>query len=372
MPEKKKQHYVPRFYLKFFSDEVGKSINLYNIKSNRKISNANLYNQCYEPYFYGKNLVVENAFESLEGVAAEVIESIKANFSAPKRFSDKHHAILTYSLLQYARTKYSAEANDEFTDKLIKSIFEKDQKYTKEELEKVKISNNDPIGLPLKTMAQSIPIAMDLHLKVLINKTNINFITSDNPVVFYNQACEHSDVGSSTGLASKGLQIIFPLSPKHILIFYDSKVYKIGAKKHSYTDVINENDIFQLNDLQWLNALENIYYDNNQKNSEILRGAKRNISKRHKNKSLLNEYPGQERSDGKESVLLLMHKPDLKIGLKIHCIKKIRDISDSEIYDGSKSVRDLQFIQIHRKFLVAVDEGKYNTSEFVKFINELS
>ena len=216
MPEKKKQHYVPRFYLKLFSNASGKSINLYNIKGNRNIKNANLKNQCYEPYFYGENLVIENAFGPLEGLASGIILQIIADNSAPKRFSENHHAILTYSLLQHARTKYSAEAHDEFTDKLLKSIIEKDQKLSSEELKKVKISNNDPIGLPLKTMAQSIPIAMDLHLKVLVNKTKVNFITSDNPVILYNQACERSVVGSSTGLASKGLQIFFPVSPRQL------------------------------------------------------------------------------------------------------------------------------------------------------------
>ena len=130
--------------------------------------------------------------------------------------------------------------------------------------------------------------------------------------------------------------------------------------------------MFQLNDLQWLNALDNIYYDNDQKHSEIIRGIQGNVKKRNTEKSLLNEYPGEPRNDGKESILLHMHKPDIKIGLKLQSVKQIREITDNELYDGSKSVRDLHFIKIHREFLSLVDKGQYNMSEFGKYLRELS
>ena len=58
MAEKKRQHYVPRFHLKLFSED-GVSINLFNIKTGKIIEKAAIKGQCQEDYFYGKDLKVE-------------------------------------------------------------------------------------------------------------------------------------------------------------------------------------------------------------------------------------------------------------------------------------------------------------------------
>src|ERR1700761_6954191 len=50
MPDNKKHHFVPKFYLTRFSDD-GKSINAYVLKSSKKVLSANLANQCYRDYF---------------------------------------------------------------------------------------------------------------------------------------------------------------------------------------------------------------------------------------------------------------------------------------------------------------------------------
>ncbi|MDQ1328358.1 MAG: hypothetical protein QG641_1643, partial [Candidatus Poribacteria bacterium] len=309
MAEKKKQHYVPRFYLKLFSWGDKKAINIYNISNQKIILRGNLKNQCYEPYFYGKNPDVENAFKGLEDVASPIIKQIIGSNSAPERGTIEYYAIIHYVLLQLSRTKSAAETEDENIDTLTKFIVEKKRMVTREKLDQVKFRNINSASISLATMAQSIPIAMDLMCKVLVNKTNINFITSDNPVVLYNRACEQSQVFSHTGLASKGLKIIFPISPKHILLFYDEKIYKVGARRHCFADVIIDNDVWQFNDLQWLNALENIYFDNASLQPEILRGASKNIKKRNNKKVHIHIGDTQNEADGRQSALLYMYNP---------------------------------------------------------------
>jgi len=54
MPQNKKQHYVPKFYLKRFTPNE-RLINLYNLKSRRNIIGASLSSQCYKDYMYGKD-----------------------------------------------------------------------------------------------------------------------------------------------------------------------------------------------------------------------------------------------------------------------------------------------------------------------------
>jgi Protein of unknown function (DUF4238) len=372
MPEKKKQHYVPRFYLKSFSDNSGKTINLFNLERKQSIRGASLKNQCYEKYFYGEEPEIENSLGKIEGIAAKIIRDIISENDIPKRFSSQHNAILSFILLQYARTKYSEESEIEMTNKLVNSIIEKDPRFMNNKDNDIKISMKNAIINKLKSMAQSIPIAWDLHFMLLVNKTRTNFITSDNPVVFYNQACERAVGISNTGLASKGLQIFFPLSPKHLLIFFDSQVYQPIKNNNSDSYITSIQDVVQLNDLQWLNSLKNIYYDCNQKDLEILNEFEKNITRKNPEKVSFNEYLSEPNKKDKELKFLLhMSKPDLKIALKLEFFEQIKTLSDEELYNGAESSREPDLSMINDVFLTQVNKGLYKLSEFPRFLKEL-
>ena len=77
MSEKKKQHFIPRFYLKNFSYENdGKSIGIWLKGTNHYIKRGNLKNQAYCNYFYGKDVTLENELSELEDNAASIIFQI--------------------------------------------------------------------------------------------------------------------------------------------------------------------------------------------------------------------------------------------------------------------------------------------------------
>lgn len=84
MAEKKNQHYVPRRYLRNFLPGEKKAICLYNLPSKKARSNASIKHQCSVPYFYGKDLVIENALQDLEGEVARIIRDIIRTGTVPK------------------------------------------------------------------------------------------------------------------------------------------------------------------------------------------------------------------------------------------------------------------------------------------------
>ena len=74
MAEKKKQHYVPRFYLKYFSTTPEAThIGLCVKESGKTVRQAGLKNQAYENYFYGKDTKIEDGLSEIEAKAASVI-----------------------------------------------------------------------------------------------------------------------------------------------------------------------------------------------------------------------------------------------------------------------------------------------------------
>jgi hypothetical protein len=53
MPDNKKHHYVPQFYLRNFG--VGSSISLFDIQRRRHIPRATIPGQCQRAYLYGSD-----------------------------------------------------------------------------------------------------------------------------------------------------------------------------------------------------------------------------------------------------------------------------------------------------------------------------
>lgn len=100
-----------------------------------------------------------------------------------------------------------------------------------------------------------------MQCKLLINKTATEFITSDNPVVLYNQFMNYRAEVSHCGFASKVFQIILPLDKEKLIVLYDHRVYRLGSNSNFTIEVSHTNDVDALNILQFCSAHEHIYFN---------------------------------------------------------------------------------------------------------------
>src|SRR5579862_1401374 len=257
MAANKRHHFVPRFYLRRFSPN-GRSVRLFNLRTNRIVPAANLDRQCYRNYFYGKTPELENVLGEVESVAAHILRRLSAGEVFPQRSVD-HVNLVIFLLLQFARTTYLADSFDEVLDRFAKHILSQRSDIPQDVLAGVKIVHTEPAREALRSTMISYPLVLDLEWKLLKIVGDDEFITSDNPVVLYNQLMTFRNFGSSTGLACKGLQIFFPIDPKTQVVFYDAKVYGVGNKKDYVLSGLSRDDIHQLNILQMVSAHENIY-----------------------------------------------------------------------------------------------------------------
>lgn len=232
MPANKRQHYVPKFLLKNFSiSGGGKQINVYNLKADEEYPAVPLKNQAYKDYFYGEDGILEENFGRIETEAAYILRKITNSNIIPENFSEEHEILLVFLLSLSSRTLYNAEEVNEFANKIAKNIASHHPKL-KDHLDEFEVSYENPILIMLEALVGSFPIISDLRMKLLHNKTELSFIISDNPVVFYNQFLEERNPQDpNIGLATKGLEIFLPLSPQQILILYDHNVYKVGSSK---------------------------------------------------------------------------------------------------------------------------------------------
>lgn len=370
MPDNKKHHFVPRFYLKNFSAD-GKSIYTYNIPSQKSIPKAKLKNQCYRDYLYGKDDTIEKYLSQIEGSAAQTIKDAN-NLKPPIPATPSHAHLLIHLIIQQLRTTYAIDSTNEMLDKFAKHIAILNG-MSADDLEGINLELTEPGPFLVTIASDQWHLATDLKYKLLVAPENIEFITSDNPVVFYNQMFEEfENLGSGIGIASAGLQIFYPISPKILIIFYDAKAYKIGNRKDSVIHIINPNDVNEINKLQIVNSSENIYL--NDLGRANLPKLLPSTKLRPKEKTRAHTRPGQETTTTRSELYISSKNPN-KINLKVSCIKSIFSINKILEYRNNQTInliRDSMTVELDIKYRKAKDSGSFKGGfhEFaVNYIN---
>ena len=267
--EIKNQHYVPQFYLKYFSDVKKKIIGVYTIKDQKKIDKAPIKNQSSSDYFYSDNNKIENALSVIEKTGKEVIDEVIKN--PREKLKKKGMMLYIYTMVQLLRTLAQVNSNQELLSCVLSKIGKKNfeilrnsengdeyKEITDELIEGVSFKINQLVLLGLSNWRDLINVCADLKFKILINETEKTFITSDNPVSQYSQFLERMGA-QNYALCSRGLQLFFPLTPLIGVMFYDPQCYKLGDRKKNYVE-LKEKDIEELNKLTALYAEKVLYF----------------------------------------------------------------------------------------------------------------
>ncbi|MBN8650566.1 MAG: DUF4238 domain-containing protein [Cytophagales bacterium] len=294
MAEKKNQHFVPVCYLKMFALEGERCIRVYNLKRKKFIESASIRDQASKPYFYGKDLKVENNLSKLEGDFSRLLKDIRNG-----KFPERHEKQQPYSFIQRLSRDYKAllffialtdfrnpvrtqqfgiiskilkkeyRASDEYInlkkdgEELI-SGYTGSNPYLLKGLELVKKGikkweeDDDEVLASLAFVSRVTDSISDLNFKVLINETAIPFITSDYPVVNYNQWAEQIAKIMGGGYSSTGAQFFVPISDRIQILIYDEKIYHLEDMTSNVASV-GIRGVNQINTLQYLNCQSNVY-----------------------------------------------------------------------------------------------------------------
>ena len=266
MADNKSQHFVPRFYLKRFTERE-KAINLYNWKAEKGIFNASLKEQCCRAYYYGADLKMEHEFADVEGMVDNYFKLVDQFGVLPKQGSDDHDALLFWIVLQDCRTPYAADTIDEMTEQMVKATLADHREVTQEMLDSVRITHGDPVHAAIYYKAPSYPLLRDMHIKLVVSPPGTEFITSDTPVVSHNQLMEfRRRFGSTVGIGWKGLQMFYPISARLMIMLYDPNVYVVGDRKSHWLFLTDKRDVDELNVLQAAHSYKNFYFNSSRSN----------------------------------------------------------------------------------------------------------
>ena len=278
MATNKNQHFVPRCYLKTFTNNgENRAIHLLNLDRQRAIRAAPVKNQCSGDYFYGRDDLLETAIRAVEGGYASALERIHG----PRyMLTDSDKIVLkTFMLFQHLRTEAASRRSVEMFAGMENSIGAP--------LPDLIPSIKDAVQTAMRVFADEMHVLDDLKVCVVRNRTKRPFVTSDDPAVVANRWHKEDARARHTapGLMSCGTVLFLPLSPRILCVAYDGDVYSVPHES-GWTETRNDSDVAAFNEQQLLNAFANIYFHDWNDNESILASYRavqsRRISCRHR------------------------------------------------------------------------------------------
>jgi hypothetical protein len=265
---KKRQHFVPRHYLKKFSNGCDF---LYVYPFNRQdCFKNNINNLCKENFFYGeddRSQQFEDRLSDFENKHSQILKKIIDAASINILNENEYIEFILFLLLQDARTKRSKWEIQEFTRVLVENVIKPQLKtrerplfMTDEWIDKLEIQFIGDFALRMMGATKHLDGLMDLKAVIINNVTNQNFFCSDHPVVRYNYIKFKNS--SSIDYLAPGLMIFFPISNELTVLLYDEKAYSVDLDFDSIHCLDNISDLESINKLQFLSAFDYILFSN--------------------------------------------------------------------------------------------------------------
>lgn len=217
MPNNKRQHFVPKSYQQNFSRE-GKTIGCVLIKNGllKVVEDAPIKSQAYGDYFYSKDISLEQEISKVEGEANIIIQKILS--SEPLTLeSGEIQQMKEYVLFQHIRTPHYANQHEKDMNRAYQQIGGSND---------IQVIVPDKQLFILRTFLPHIEeTAGHFNLLIVDNQTDIPFITSPEPSIYFNPY--QMQRGNDTfGLLTFGGMLFMPLSSKKALLLYDPKAYE--------------------------------------------------------------------------------------------------------------------------------------------------
>jgi Protein of unknown function (DUF4238) len=198
MPDLKNHHFVPRCLLRPFSYSAeGRAINLFNIRSDRSIPRAPVKGQCARNYLYGKSKKIERSLADIEGS----FNSLRARVIAGSNDASDLRGLRFFSHLQLRRTEMAVKRIRESYEMMTENV----------------LGDKNAVGIPddHALIMESLHFCLstqgyldDLKIRVVENRTNIDFVISDDPAILMNRYAAQKLGGVGFGVVSSGLEQI--------------------------------------------------------------------------------------------------------------------------------------------------------------------
>jgi hypothetical protein len=308
----KKQHYVPKFYLKHFESKK-KRINMFYINGERFIPDVGLRDQCYNDFMYGSDGNLEEALANFESVVAPILQQCVNEGRLPRSGSEEMDMLVFFIALQMLRTEGRAKEMNDLFDTVMKGAYKKHPAFKDINLDDIRIVLDDPVQASLQNIVVVSEEIRDLKYKIVKSSAREDFITSDNPVFRYNIFKQGPFELPGIGIFEKGFLLFLPISPKYLVIAYDHTTY-LSEGVDKIVNKVTRKDTRSCNKIQALNAKDALYFSSRDMSTSVRKAYESMKYKRGELGVRLTEFV----QEGDSSKSLLRHHkkiPNLSLDL---------------------------------------------------------
>ena len=270
------QHYVPQSYLKRFA--TGEEQIYVFDKGQTKQFKTKIKKVATERYFYdlpadeadkdADSQELEKLFQMVEDHFIVAVDEVVSLVKAGRNMKPEQKAAMAYFLhVQQTRTRKIRNRQKEMLDKMLMNLIETQLKLKNYDLadfdiaaewdEKAVMSAQADMMFNYQEVEHFLERLLDHTWFVGINETGCALWTSDNPVVV--RAHQHHPIMSMAGIASEGVEVAFPLTPKLILILFEKTFHNDLANRPYEHITLNQEDVVYYNEMQVEQSHRQVY-----------------------------------------------------------------------------------------------------------------
>ena len=251
MADKKRQHYVPRFYMIECADS-NKNFSVLNLKTGERIEKVSYSSQCYKDYYYGSDGIWEEQLGEMENKWADVIRSILSYKALTTQDITLIKQFILYQRQRtYAEGEYLKQSRKETLVECAKMLYANKGWKFDEEAMRVCEERAAHDTTPAENLERAIGLTEfleDLETTIITYKTNNELISSDTPVISINPFHKFT-----IGYGCMGLIMLVPISSHTLVVVYDSKMYT-QFRGQQYIEIHDDEEVNNLNILQYISA----------------------------------------------------------------------------------------------------------------------
>lgn len=252
--KKEYQHYVPKFYLRYFSRNE-KYIGTYIQEKEKFIDKAPLDSVGGKKFLYGDDGKIEDWFSKLESIWSKLFNRIIDGEKIEFHSNEEVELFLAFIFLSDARNLELEDGINEFLSNL-KTISKENNPYIQE------LNSINPYYFAIGALSKALPLMFDLACVLIKNDSSNQLVTTDFIVTKYNPYLIEKGYKFGYGYAAIGLICFLPISPKLCICLYDDKIYDCKIK-NGCIHIKNPNIINKLNQLFVFNSKKYIFYNEN-------------------------------------------------------------------------------------------------------------
>jgi hypothetical protein len=250
--DKKRHHYVPKAYLRSFCDDTGKVL-VYRKDDPSKAIPLSPDNTAFHKYYYSQPTPEGGKdHNALEDFFSKKVEDkwpgIVDRFHRQEDVNDSLEDIFQFIALQRVRVPASRDAIEKIEGERIKAVARRldaagklppKPKGFEDILDHVEvpINSHQSIHAMPYVIQGTGEVFGRIGIGALHNKTTIPFLTSDNPVVWFDPSVQESDLQPYVLKPEGPIVLLFPVSPSLVIYGYTSILAQFVSEGFGIADL---------------------------------------------------------------------------------------------------------------------------------------